>query len=158
MSVSLSVLRHTVRAMSVPAVLSLLTLGVRDVRASTRFYQDLGFELSSASVEGEVSFFRTAGALLAVWGNADLAADGGVQAPATDGFRGVSLAINVESVDAVDAALAAAAAAGAVITVPGRATDWGGYNGYFEDPDGHLWEVAHNPFWPMRDNGLPQLP
>lgn len=154
----MSVPRHTVRAMSVPAVISLLTLGVRDVRASTRFYQDLGLELSSASVEGEVSFFRTTGALLAVWGNADLAADGGVQVSATDGFRGVSLAMNVESVDAVDAALAVAVAAGAAITAPARATDWGGYNGYFADPDGHLWEVAHNPFWPMGDNGLPQLP
>lgn len=157
-SLSLSGSRHTVRGMTFPAVLSLLTLGVRDVRASTRFYQALGLEVSSASVEGEVSFFRTAGALLAVWGNAELAADGGVQASATDRFRGVSLAINVESVDAVDAALAVAAAAGAAITVAGRATDWGGYNGYFEDPDGHLWEVAHNPFWPMGDNGLPQLP
>lgn len=144
--------------MTVPAVISLVTLGVGDVAASTRFYQTLGFELSPASVEGEVSFFRTAGARLALWGQDDLAADARAGVHTTDGFRGVSLAINVESAEAVDDALSAAAAAGATVPKPAEATEWGGYNGYFADPDGHVWEVAHNPFWPLGSDGLPQLP
>jgi predicted lactoylglutathione lyase len=145
--------------MSVPAVISLITLGVVDVAASTTFYRDLGFELSSASVEGEVSFFRTAGGLLALWGADELRRDASAEtmlAPGT--FRGVSLAINVDSAAAVDAALADAVAAGARIVRAAEATEWGGYNGYFADPDGHLWEVAHNPFWPIGADGRPQLP
>jgi len=144
--------------MTVPAVTSLITLGVRDVAASTRFYQALGFELSPASVEGEVSFFRTAGARLALWGQEDLAADANAEKRTADGFRGVSLAINVETAAAVDDALRVAAAAGATIPRPAGATEWGGYNGYFADADGHLWEIAHNPFWPLGPDGLPQLP
>jgi predicted lactoylglutathione lyase len=144
--------------MPVPAVISLVTLGVRDVAAATRFYQELGFTLSPGSVEGEVSFFRTAGARLGLFGHDDLAADAHVAAATPDGFRGVALAINVESRAAVDAALTAAAAAGATMPKPGQATEWGGYSGYFADPDGHLWEVAHNPFWPLGPDGLPQLP
>jgi uncharacterized protein len=144
--------------MTVPAVISLVTLGVRDVAASTRFYQALGFELSPGSVEGEVSFFRTAGGRLGLFGHLDLAADAHVEARPAAGFRGVSLAANVESPAAVDAALSAAAAAGATIPKPGQASEWGGYSGYFADPDGHLWEVAHNPFWPLGPDGLPQLP
>ena len=144
--------------MTVPAVTSLITLGVRDVAASTRFYQALGFELSPASVEGEVSFFRTAGARLALWGQEDLAVDAQAERRAADGFRGVSLAINVEAAAAVDDALRVAAAVGASIPRPAQATEWGGYNGYFADPDGHLWEIAHNPFWPLGPDGLPHLP
>jgi predicted lactoylglutathione lyase len=143
--------------MAVPAVLSLITLGVADVAASTRFYETLGFPLSSASVAGEVSFFRTTGGLLAVWGNDELRKDARA-ATGDAGFRGVSLAINVGSREAVDDALATAQAAGATIPRPAEATDWGGYNGYFADPDGHLWEVAHNPFWPLGPDGMPQLP
>jgi predicted lactoylglutathione lyase len=145
--------------MAVPAVLSLVTLGVADVRASTRFYEQLGFPLASSSVEGEVSFFRTAGGLLAVWGTDELRKDAGFDAAAPTGrYREFSLAINVESREAVDEGLATAVAAGARIARPAQSTDWGGYNGYFADPDGHVWEVAHNPFWPLDDRGLPQLP
>jgi predicted lactoylglutathione lyase len=144
--------------MTVPAVISLVTLGVRDVAASTRFYQALGFELSPGSVDGEVSFFRTSGARLGLFGHDDLVADAHVEALSADGFRGVSLAINVESPDAVDAALSVAAVAGATIPKPAEATEWGGYSGYFADLDAHLWEVAHNPFWPLGPDGLPQLP
>ena len=143
--------------MGVPAAVSLITLGVADVASSTRFYLDLGFELSSASVPGEVSFFRTAGAVLAVWSADELADDAGVPAGRLP-FRGVSLAVNVASEQAVDDALARARACGARITRPARAVEWGGYNGYFADPDGHLWEVAYNPFWPLDDRGLPVLP
>jgi len=145
--------------MTVPAVLSLVTLGVRDVAASTRFYEALGFERSSASVEGEVSFFRTAGGLLGLYGADDLRRDAvaGPAAAAGD-FRGVTLAINVGSRAVVDDALAQAEAAGAHVTKPAQETEWGGYHGYFADPDGHAWEVAHNPFWPLRADGTPQLP
>jgi len=139
-------------------VISLVTLGVRDVPASTRFYQALGFELSSASVEGEVSFFRTGGGVLAVWSATELAADAGLAPRADSGFRGCSYAMNLGSPEDVDSRLAEAAAAGGTITKPAHKTDWGGYSGYFADADGHSWEVAHNPFWPLDDRGLPQLP
>jgi uncharacterized protein len=146
--------------MSAPAVISLVTLGVADLAKATGFYQDLGFELSSASVEGEVSFFRTTGgSLLAVWGVDDLRTDAAAEtAPDAGKFRGVALAMNVESAADVDAALTAAVAAGGRIARPAVATEWGGYNGYFADPDGHLWEVAYNPFWPIGPSGVPQLP
>lgn len=144
--------------MTIHAVISLVTLGVRDVPAATRFYRALGFELSAASVEGEVSFFRTEGSRLALYGSAALAADAHAPADAPEGFRGVALAMNLDSPAAVDAALAAAQAAGASLPKPAQATDWGGYSGYFADPDGHLWEVAHNPFWPLDAAGLPELP
>ncbi|HVU92103.1 MAG TPA: VOC family protein [Jatrophihabitans sp.] len=145
--------------MSIPAVISLVTLGVQDVAAATRFYEALGFERSSASVEGEVSFFRTAGGLLGLYGAEDLRRDAVAGEPAAPGaFRGVTLAVNVGSREEVDAALAPAAAAGADIVKPAQATEWGGYHGYFADPDGHLWEVAHNPFWPLGADGRPVLP
>ncbi|HEY7007815.1 MAG TPA: VOC family protein [Jatrophihabitantaceae bacterium] len=144
--------------MPIPAVVSLVTLGVRDVAAATRFYTALGFPLSSASVPDEVSFFRTAGGLLAVWRADALAADAGVPPGGGGAFRGVSLAVNVASREEVDAAIATARDAGARVLTAPRETDWGGYNGYFADPDGHAWEVAHNPFWPLGPDGMPQLP
>jgi uncharacterized protein len=145
--------------MRVPAVISLVTLGVSDVAASTRFYEALGFELSSASVPGDVSFFRTAGGLLALWGSDELRRDARAETtPEPGAFRGVALAINVDSQEAVDVAMASAADAGARIAKSPHATDWGGYQGYFADPDGHLWEVAHNPHWPIGPSGVPQLP
>jgi predicted lactoylglutathione lyase len=145
--------------MSVPAVVSLVTLGVRDVAASTRFYEGLGFRRSSASVDGDVSFFHTAGALLALWGASDLQRDAGVARVGESGaFGNVAFAINVESDAAVDAALAAAEQAGGRLVKAGAATEWGGYQGYFADPDDHYWEVAHNPFWPLGPDGRPQLP
>jgi catechol 2,3-dioxygenase-like lactoylglutathione lyase family enzyme len=144
--------------MPIPARLSLVTLGVKDVARSTAFYVALGWPLSPASVPGDVSFFKTAGGFLAIWGEDSLAGDAGFPAATATDRRDHALAINVESREGVDAALAVAAAAGARITRPARATDWGGYNGYFADPDGHLWEVAHNPFWPIGDDGRPALP
>ena len=145
--------------MSVPPRISLVTLGVADVPAATAFYQALGWDLSSSSVPGDVSFFRLGGAALAVWGRDDLTADvgsgTGEEAPP---FREVTLAINVADESEVDDALASAAAAGGTIVVPGHRADWGGYTGYFSDPDGHVWEVAHNPYWPLGDDGLPRLP
>jgi len=109
-------------------------------------------------VPGEVSFFNTAGGLLGLYGAQDLADDAQLPRRTEAGFSGVSLAINIDSRIAVDGALAVAEAAGATIIKPAQATDWGGYHGYFADPDGHAWEVAHNPSWPLGDNGLPTLP
>ena len=144
--------------MTLTPAISLVTLGVRDVAAATAFYQALGFPLSSSSVPGEVSFFRTAGGLLGLYGADDLADD--AQLPRSDAtsFRGVSLAINLPGRDAVDDAIATAQAAGARVLKPAQATEWGGYHAYFADPDGHAWEVAHNPFWPLDERGLPVLP
>jgi len=145
--------------MSVPQAISLVTLGVADVRASTRFYEALGFPLSPASVEGDVSFFKTAGGLLGLYGAEDLRTDAQAGPAAAPGhFRGVTLAINVADRATVDVSLATARQAGATITKPPQPTEWGGYHGYFADPDGHLWEVAHNPGWPLDERGLPQLP
>jgi catechol 2,3-dioxygenase-like lactoylglutathione lyase family enzyme len=145
--------------MTVPGVVSLITLGVSDVAASTRFYSALGFELSSGSVEGEVSFFRTAGARLGLYGADDLRRDAQAGPPGEPGaFRGVTLAINVASPEIVDTALEVARTAGARIAKPAQATDWGGYHAYFADPDAHLWEIAHNPYWPIGPDGVPQLP
>ena len=143
--------------MGVPARVSLVTLGVADVARSTAFYVALGRHLSSASVPGEVSFFNTAGGLLAIWDDDSLAADAGVATTPGQGHRG-ALAINLESREEVDSAMVTALAAGATITRPALETDWGGYNGYFADPDGHLWEVAHNPFWPIGPDDRPTLP
>ena len=107
---------------------------------------------------GEVSFFATQGAILALWGHDSLAEDAGVGSEPAPAYRGCGLAVNVESPAAVDDLLGRAEAAGARITRPAVKTDWGGYNGYFADPDGHLWEVAHNPAWPIGPDGRPRLP
>jgi len=144
--------------MPIPPRVSLVTLGVKDVARSTAFYVALGWPLSLASVPGDVSFFKTAGGLLALWNEEMLAEDAGLPGPTSADRSSHALAINLESRDEVDAALATAVAAGGRITRPAQATDWGGYNGYFADLDGHLWEVAHNPFWPIGDDGRPTLP
>jgi catechol 2,3-dioxygenase-like lactoylglutathione lyase family enzyme len=149
--------------MSVPARVSLATLGVADVARATEFYALLGWRLSSASVPGVVSFFATAGGLLSLVSTDDLAAGAGLATrpapanPATD-FRGTMLAINVETPAAVDEALRAAVSAGATLVKAGNTAEWGGYLGYFTDPDGHLWEVTHNPGFPLDADGIPHLP
>ena len=141
-----------------PARLSLVTLGVRDVERSAAFYEALGWRRSSASVAGEVAFFGTAGGLLALYGEGALARDAGQEGSQAGGFRGVSLAINLEEREDVDRAFAPVRSAGGKVLAPPAPADWGGYLGYFEDPDGHLWEVAHNPSWPIGPDGRPALP
>ena len=136
--------------------LSLVTLGVADVGRSTAFYGALGLEPGPSS-NPAVSFFDMDGVILALYGRAALAEDAGVAA-AGDGFRAVSLAWNLGDRDAVDAALEAAVAAGGRLAKPAGAVFWGGYSGYFSDPDGHLWEVAHNPFFPIDARGAARLP
>lgn len=143
---------------ALPARLSLVTLGVTDLARSTAFYQALGWPLSSSSSD-EVSFFRTAGGLLGLFPADELAADAQLPvAPLAEGFRGVTLAVNVEGRAEVDAAYAAALAAGGTGLKEPVEMSWGGYHCYFADPDGHPWEVAHNPGWPIGVDGLPILP
>jgi catechol 2,3-dioxygenase-like lactoylglutathione lyase family enzyme len=128
---------------------SLVTLGVRDLERAERFYTALGW--SRGNDEAEVAFFQCGGLVLALWSRAELAADSVVED--SGGWGGVTLALNLRSPEAVDAVLAEAAAAGATIGRPGAPTSWGGYSGVFLDPEGHPWEVAHNPFWTVTDDG-----
>lgn len=135
--------------------ISLVTLGVADLSRSRRFYEALGW--SSTSVpEDDVVFFQAGGMIMALWGRSILAEDSGVEDGG--GWGGVTLAHNVRSPEEVDAAMAEASAAGARIARPSGATFWGGYSGVFVDPDGHPWEVAHNPFWIVGDDGSVTLP
>jgi catechol 2,3-dioxygenase-like lactoylglutathione lyase family enzyme len=144
--------------MTIPARANVVTLGVRDLERSTAFYTALGWPLSPSSVPGEVSFFGLGNCVLALFGHDALADDASVERAEPSGFRAVALAVNVASPAEVDAALATAEEAGARVTKPGQPVFWGGYNGYFADPDGHLWEVAHNPHWPLDDTGSVHLP
>jgi predicted lactoylglutathione lyase len=124
---------------------------------STAFYERLGFVKSTGASQASISFFRAGGVVLALYGRADLAEDIGL-AEVGMGQGQVTLAQNLESEAAVDAFLARAAEAGATILKPAEKVFWGGYSGYFADPDGHVWEVAHNPFFPLDAAGTPQLP
>lgn len=136
--------------------LTLVTLGVADVARATRFYEALGLVRSTASNE-QVSFFEAGGAAIALFGRRDLAEDAGV-APDGAGFRNLSLAWNCRSDEEVDRAAERMLAAGARQVKPPQPTFWGGYAGYVEDPDGHLWEIAHNPHWPYDPDGRLRLP
>jgi len=136
--------------------LSIVTLGVSNVARARSFYEKLGWQPSSASQE-QIVFFQLSGVVLALFKREQLADDATV-APAGDGFRAVTLAHNVESEAAVDAALAHAERSGAEIVKPASKVFWGGYSGYFADPDGHLWEVAYNPFFAFDEAGRLALP
>ena len=125
--------------------ISMITLGVRDMARSVRFYEQ-GLGLPRMDSPPEVAFFTLDGSWLGLYGRDALAEDVGVSA-AGSGFAGVTLAHNVDSEAAVDALLAQATAAGATLVKPAQRVFWGGYSGYFADPDGHLWEVAYNPFF-----------
>jgi hypothetical protein len=129
---------------------SLITLGVRDLARARMFYEQLGWR-SGAEPDADVVFFQTRGLIVALWDRAKLAQDSGVQDGG--GWGGVTLAYNVGSPTAVDAVLAEARMAGATIARGGATTFWGGYSGVFLDPDGHPWEVAHNPHWTLHDDG-----
>jgi len=140
-----------------PARISIVTLGVADLARSTAFYEALGWQRSTASSHAIV-WFRTADSVLGLFPVEDLAADAGVPSEGEPAFRGITLAINLESPDQVDSALTIAVNAGATVVKPPAPTSWGGYSGYFEDPDGHLWELAHNPFFPFTPTGQLDLP
>ena len=133
---------------------SLITLGVADVARARAFYEALGWSTSAAPGD-DVVFFQAGGMIVALWGRAQLATDSGVED--SGGWGGVTLAHNVRSPAEVDAVIAAARDAGATIPRAGAATFWGGYSGVFIDPDGHPWEVAHNPGWRLADDGSVSL-
>lgn len=136
--------------------LSLITLGVSNLARAKAFYCDgLGWEPHAAS-QKSVLFFQLPGIALAIWNRDELAKDAGIENTDT-GFSGISLAYNAPSPKDVDDVLKQVQNAGANITKSGCKTPWGGYSGYFTDPDGHLWEVAHNPFWTIRDDGSIEL-
>ena len=134
--------------------ISLITLGVADIDRARAFYEALGW--SGQSPDGEVVFYQAGGMILALWGRDKLAEDSAVED--FGGWGGVTLAYNVGSPEAVDAVLAEAGAAGATIGRPGAVNFWGGYSGVFIDPDGHPWEVAHNPGWALWEDGSVHLP
>ena len=137
--------------------INLVTLGVTDMEKSRAFYERLGFKASSAS-NPHVTFFEANGVVLGLFGHQALAEDAHLTPGTVPAFRGVSLAWNAESEAAVDDAMAHAAGVGANIVKPAETVFWGGYSGYFADPDGHLWEVAHNPFFPLNDQGHIEIP
>ncbi|MFC8503237.1 VOC family protein [Pedococcus sp. NPDC057267] len=128
---------------------SLVTLGVSDLGRARAFYEALGWRRGDDN--DDVVFFQCGGMVVALWSRAELAADSAVED--SGGWGGVTLALNLRSPEEVDSTLAEAAAAGGTIGRPGADTSWGGYSGVFVDPDGHPWEVAHNPFWTVTDDG-----
>ncbi len=137
--------------------ISLITLGVADLERALRFYRDgLHWPVSGAS-GGDVAFLHTGGVVLALYPRALLAADAHLSDTGS-GFGGIALAHNVASREQVDQALAAAAAAGGTILKPAEQAEWGGYSGYFADPDGYPWEVAWNPGFPLTPEGRILLP
>jgi uncharacterized protein len=131
--------------------ISIITLGVDDMPRARAFYEKLGFVAAAAS-NANVTFFQAGAVVLSLYGRQALAEDAHVDGSAR-GFAGVTIAHNVGSDADVDAVLAEAVAAGATLLKPGQKVFWGGYSGYFADPDGHHWEVAHNPFATLSKEG-----
>jgi uncharacterized protein len=140
--------------------ISLITLGVSDLTRSREFYERLGWRRSMAQAEGVV-FFQAGGMALALYPSHELAKDANIAADlpaAAPAFRGMALAYNARTREEVDSVLAEAQAAGAKILKPAQEAFWGGYSGYFSDPDGFLWEVAWNPSFPITADGSIKIP
>jgi catechol 2,3-dioxygenase-like lactoylglutathione lyase family enzyme len=135
--------------------ISLITLGVSDIARSRGFYSRLGWH---GQVVEETVFFQAGGLGVVLWSRDKLAADAAVEDTGGDGFGGITLAHNVSSRAEVDVIMTAAAAAGAAITKPAAETFYGGYAGFFSDPDGHIWEIAHNPGFELATDGALLLP
>jgi predicted lactoylglutathione lyase len=135
--------------------LSLVTLGVADLPRAVAFYEALGWKADNDVQAQDVAFFQGPGMVIALWHRDQLAADSTVED--SGGWGGVTLAYNTRSPEEVDEVIAQAEAAGAKIGRPGAETSWGGYSGIFIDPDGHPWEVAHNPHWTITDDGQTRL-
>ncbi len=134
--------------------LSLVTLGVRELARARRFYEALGWT-TRAAPEDDVVFFQAGGTIVALWSRDDLAEDSGVQDGG--GWGGVTFAYNTRSPAEVDAVIEEARAAGGAIAREPGETFWGGYSGVFVDPEGHPWEVAHNPHWTITAGGETRL-
>jgi len=138
----------------------IVTLGVADLDRSIRFYRDLGWEQRGDPAQG-ITWFKTSGTWIGLFGHDELAEDAGLPAtPQGDlpACRGISLAINLGSREAVDEAFELVARVGATVVKAAEVMSWGGYSGYFADPDGHLWEIAHNPFFPIDGDGRIEIP
>lgn len=136
--------------------ISFITLGVADLARSRAFYAALGWRESSASQDA-IAFYAAGSVAFALFQREALAEDAGVPAAGT-GFPGFTLAHNVASTDAVAATIDAAVAAGGTLARAPETAPWGGFRGYFADPDGFLWEVCWNPFFPLDEKGFVQLP
>lgn len=136
---------------------SVITVGVRDLAGMIRFYTEvLGFE--DRGVKGEVAFFDAGGLVLGLWSETKLADDAGLAADRAGAFKGFALAFNARSQAEVDDIFGRLERAGARISKAPHKTYWGGYSGYFTDPEGNAWEVAHNPFWPLDEAGRVSIP
>jgi catechol 2,3-dioxygenase-like lactoylglutathione lyase family enzyme len=143
----------------VAAAVSIVTLGVADVARSQAFYESLGWQVVVSADDG-LRVFSTHGAWLALYPRDKLAHDAGYDdgVPWSSGrFRDVALALNLEDEASVDRAIAAAVGGGGQVLRPAKKMHWGGYSGYVSDPDGHAWEIAFNPFWPIGSDGRPQI-
>ncbi|MGH3333825.1 MAG: VOC family protein [Nocardioidaceae bacterium] len=144
----------------VPANFSIVTLGVSDLERSARFYRDLGWEQRREVSDGIV-WFKTSGTWIGLFGYDALAEDARLEpVPVSEQpeYRGITLAVNLPSEAAVDLAFVRAHEAGGKIVKPAEKTGWGGYSGYFSDPDGHLWELACNPGFPIDEHGRIDIP
>ncbi|MDX6749531.1 VOC family protein [Geminicoccaceae bacterium 1502E] len=136
--------------------LSVVTLGVADVARARAFYERLGWK-ARGPASGEVAFFQTGSLVLALYGGKDMARDAGVKTADPAG-HGIVLAHNVREKDEVAALVDAWKSAGGSVTKAPADTSWGGHAACVADPDGHLWEIAWNPFWPLGENGEVSLP
>lgn len=136
--------------------ISLVTLGVLDLKRGVSFYEQLGWRRSMAEAEG-VAFFQTGGSVFGLYPREKLAEDARLPSDGS-GFGGFALAQNVRSKQEVDRILAEAVAAGAKLLKPAEDVFWGGYSGYFADPDGHPWEIAWNPGFKILQDGSIKLP
>jgi predicted lactoylglutathione lyase len=133
--------------------ISLITLGVADLQRAVDFYAAIGWESNWS--DGDVAFFQAGPMVFALWGRDKLAEDSVVED--SGGWGGITLAHNVRSPADVDAVLDQVRAAGGNVVRDGAETPWGGYSGAFHDPDGHAWEIAHNPRWTIADDGSVSL-
>lgn len=134
---------------------SLITFGVADLDRARRFYEE-GLGWRKANAEPGVAFYQLPGMVFGLWPREQLAEDAGI-ADEGASFGGSTVALNVRSREEVDQVIDQAAVAGGRVTKAASETFWGGYSGYFADPDGHLWEVAWNPFWTLDDQGRVSL-
>ena len=144
--------------MTIPARLSIVTLGVADLDRSIAFYEAVGWHRKSASIDDTIAWFGTADSTIGLFPWEELADDANLPSEPPTRFRGITLSINVETAEAVSSGLDAAVAAGGVLLKPATLADWGGTSGYFADPDGHVWEIAHNPGFPIDPDGRVRVP
>lgn len=140
--------------------LSIVTLGVTDLERSIRFYTDLGWE-QRGNVEDGIVWFKTSGSWIGLFGYEALADDARLDAVPVEeqpAYRGITLAINLPTEAVVDLAFVRVREAGGTIVKPPTRMEWGGYSGYFADPDGILWEIAYNPGFPLDEQGRIEIP